>query len=45
VDVSAGRLAAIASHGAELTLDASALDFRTIKQQIAASARAWGCAS
>ncbi|HEY6196459.1 MAG TPA: 6-hydroxycyclohex-1-ene-1-carbonyl-CoA dehydrogenase, partial [Candidatus Eisenbacteria bacterium] len=45
VDVSAGRLAAIASHGAELTLDASALDFKTIKQQIAASARAWGCAS
>lgn len=45
VDVDASRLAAIAPHGADLTLDAGALDFRQLKKQIADAARAWGCPS
>ena len=45
VDVNANALAAIAPHGASLTLDASAMDFKTLKKQIAASAKEWGCPS
>jgi 6-hydroxycyclohex-1-ene-1-carbonyl-CoA dehydrogenase len=43
IDVDAAKLAAIAPHGADLTLDARALDFKTMKKEIAARAKAWGC--
>jgi 6-hydroxycyclohex-1-ene-1-carbonyl-CoA dehydrogenase len=43
VDVDAARLAAIAPYGASLTLDASTMDFRTLKKEIAAAAQRWGC--
>ena len=43
IDVDAAKLAAIAPHGAHLTLDARTLDFKTIKQEIAGHAKAWGC--
>lgn len=43
VDVDAGRLAAIAPHGASLTLDSRAMDFKTLKKEIAAAAQRWGC--
>jgi 6-hydroxycyclohex-1-ene-1-carbonyl-CoA dehydrogenase len=42
VDVDAGRLTAIAAHGASLTLDSSAMDFKTLKKEIAAAAQRWG---
>jgi 6-hydroxycyclohex-1-ene-1-carbonyl-CoA dehydrogenase len=44
IDVDARRLDAIAGHGASLTLDSSALEFRELRQQVAAAARDWGCA-
>jgi 6-hydroxycyclohex-1-ene-1-carbonyl-CoA dehydrogenase len=43
VDVNAAQLAAIAPYGASLTLDASTMDFKTLKKQITASAQQWGC--
>jgi 6-hydroxycyclohex-1-ene-1-carbonyl-CoA dehydrogenase len=43
IDVDADKLAAIAPHGASLTLDARAMDFKALKKEIAAQARAWGC--
>jgi 6-hydroxycyclohex-1-ene-1-carbonyl-CoA dehydrogenase len=43
VDVDAGRLTAIEPHGASLTLDASAMDFKTLKKEVAAAAQRWGC--
>ena len=43
IDVDAAKLAAIAPHGADLTLDARAIDFKTMKKQIASQAKAWGC--
>jgi 6-hydroxycyclohex-1-ene-1-carbonyl-CoA dehydrogenase len=43
LDVDPGRLAAIAPHGAGLTLDPRAMDFKALKKQIAAAARRWGC--
>jgi 6-hydroxycyclohex-1-ene-1-carbonyl-CoA dehydrogenase len=43
IDVDAAKLAAIAPHGADLTLDASALEFKTMKKEIADRAREWGC--
>ena len=43
IDVDAAKLAAIAPHGASLTLDARALDFKAIKKEISARAREWGC--
>jgi 6-hydroxycyclohex-1-ene-1-carbonyl-CoA dehydrogenase len=42
IDVDAARLAAIANHGASLTLDASSLDFKALKKEIAARAQEWG---
>ena len=45
MDVDASRLAAIAPHGASLTLDSKALDFRSMKKEIAARADTWGCPS
>jgi 6-hydroxycyclohex-1-ene-1-carbonyl-CoA dehydrogenase len=45
IDVDPAKLAAIAPHGASLTLDAKATDFKTIKKEITAQSRAWGCPS
>ena len=43
IDVDAAKLAAIAPHGASLTLDSKAVDFKSMKKEIAARAREWGC--
>jgi 6-hydroxycyclohex-1-ene-1-carbonyl-CoA dehydrogenase len=43
IDVDAAKLAAIAPHGAGLTLDAKATDFKTLKKEIAGWAKASGC--
>jgi len=43
IDVDPAKLAAIAPHGADLTLDARAIDFKTMKKTIASQAKAWGC--
>jgi 6-hydroxycyclohex-1-ene-1-carbonyl-CoA dehydrogenase len=43
IDVDDAKLAAIAPHGASLTLNSKDLDFRALKKEIAASAKAWGC--
>lgn len=42
LDVDASKLAAMRSHGAGLALDPSAMDFKTLKKEIAAQAKAWG---
>ncbi|HET9982331.1 MAG TPA: 6-hydroxycyclohex-1-ene-1-carbonyl-CoA dehydrogenase [Longimicrobiales bacterium] len=44
IDVAASRLEAVACHGARLTIDASATDFRSIRKQVSAAAAEWGCA-
>jgi 6-hydroxycyclohex-1-ene-1-carbonyl-CoA dehydrogenase len=43
IDVDAAKLSAIAPHGAGLTLDAKAMDFKTLKREVAAKAKEWGC--
>ena len=43
IDVDAAKLAAIAPHGAGLTLDAKAMDFKTLKKEVAGKAKEWGC--
>jgi 6-hydroxycyclohex-1-ene-1-carbonyl-CoA dehydrogenase len=43
IDVDDGRLDAIGPHGAHTTLNASVLDFKTIKKDITAQAAEWGC--
>ncbi|HSQ61014.1 MAG TPA: 6-hydroxycyclohex-1-ene-1-carbonyl-CoA dehydrogenase [Acidobacteriota bacterium] len=43
LDVDDARLAAVAPHGASLTLNAKALDFKTLKKEIAGAAKSWGC--
>lgn len=45
VDVDAGRLAEITRYGAGLALDASAMDFKALKKEVAAAAQRWGCPS
>ncbi len=45
IDLDAAKLAAIAPHGASATYDALATDFKTIKKDITAQAKAWGCPS
>jgi 6-hydroxycyclohex-1-ene-1-carbonyl-CoA dehydrogenase len=45
IDVEAARLERVADHGARLTLDSSALDFRALRQRVSEAAREWGCAS
>lgn len=42
LDVDASKLAAMRSHGAGLALDPSAMDFKTLKKEIAAQAKACG---
>ncbi len=44
IDVDDGKLAAIAPHGASLTLNSKTTDFKTLKKTIAAKAAEWGCA-
>jgi 6-hydroxycyclohex-1-ene-1-carbonyl-CoA dehydrogenase len=43
IDVDDARLQAIAGHGASLTLNPARVDFKTLKKEIAARAREWGC--
>ncbi|HET7903481.1 MAG TPA: zinc-binding dehydrogenase, partial [Candidatus Eisenbacteria bacterium] len=43
LDVDDARLAAVAPHGASLTLNAKTLDFKTLKKEIAGAAKSWGC--
>ena len=43
IDVDPAKLAAIAPHGASATFDAKATDFKTIKKEITAQSKAWGC--
>ena len=45
IDVDPAKLQAIAPHGASATFDARALDFKTIKKEITAQSKAWGCPS
>ena len=42
IDVDAARLAAVAAHGAGLTLDSSALEFRALRAAIQSRAAEWG---
>lgn len=42
IDVAADRLGVMAGHGAELTIDASALDGKAIRKLIIATAAEWG---
>jgi 6-hydroxycyclohex-1-ene-1-carbonyl-CoA dehydrogenase len=43
IDVDDAKLAAIAPHGASLTLNSKTTDFKTLKKEVAAKAAAWGC--
>jgi 6-hydroxycyclohex-1-ene-1-carbonyl-CoA dehydrogenase len=43
IDVDAGRLALLAEHGAQATLDSSAMDFKSLKKSVHTTAQAWGC--
>ncbi|HEU4333395.1 MAG TPA: 6-hydroxycyclohex-1-ene-1-carbonyl-CoA dehydrogenase [Candidatus Eisenbacteria bacterium] len=43
IDVDDARLAAVAPHGASLTLNSKALDFKTLKKEIVGAAKSWGC--
>ncbi|HUH13415.1 MAG TPA: zinc-binding dehydrogenase, partial [Longimicrobiales bacterium] len=44
IDVDGARLAELRPYGADLTLDASATDFKALRAAIAAAAEEWGCA-
>ncbi len=44
IDVSDARLAALAEHGAGLGINSTTTDFKTLKKQVQAQAKAWGCA-
>lgn len=43
IDVDEGRLQAITGHGAALTLNSAAVDFKTLKKEVTGHAHAWGC--
>lgn len=43
IDIDAGRLEAIADHGAAATIDASRLEFRALRDEVREHAREWGC--
>lgn len=43
LDVDDARLAAVAPHGASLTLNTKTLDFKTLKKELAGAAKTWGC--
>jgi 6-hydroxycyclohex-1-ene-1-carbonyl-CoA dehydrogenase len=44
IDVADARLASLAAHGAGLTINSAATDFKSLKQRVQAQAKAWGCA-
>ena len=44
IDVDEDQLAAVAAHGAELTILSGADDARTLRKRVHAQAEAWGCA-
>jgi 6-hydroxycyclohex-1-ene-1-carbonyl-CoA dehydrogenase len=44
VDVDEQRLDLVATHGADLVIDSSQTDFKALKQQVKAQAKAWKCA-
>jgi len=43
IDVDDARLATLADHGAELAINSAKTDFKSLKKEIAARAKAWGC--
>lgn len=43
IDVDGARLAAVAAHGASLTLDSRTTDFKSLRKAITAKAAEWGC--
>ena len=43
IDVDDARLDLLARHGAGLTIDSSQIDFKSLKKQVQARAREWGC--
>lgn len=43
IDVDDAKLAAIAPHGASLTLNSMSTDFKTLKKTVTAKAAEWGC--
>ncbi len=45
IDVDDAKLAAVAPHGASLTLNSALHDFKALKKAVSESAQAWGCAS
>ena len=45
IDVDDARLSAVAGHGAGLTINSVATDFKTLRKQIQGQAQAWGCAA
>jgi 6-hydroxycyclohex-1-ene-1-carbonyl-CoA dehydrogenase len=45
IDVDDAKLAAMAAHGAGLTLNPATVDFKALKKEVAARAQAWGCPS
>ncbi len=44
IDVDDAKLAAIAPHGAALTLNSRTSDFKTLKKAVQAAVKEWGCA-
>ncbi|MEJ2216238.1 MAG: 6-hydroxycyclohex-1-ene-1-carbonyl-CoA dehydrogenase [Gemmatimonadota bacterium] len=42
IDVDASKLAAVADHGASLTIDASDMEVKDIRKQVTAAAKEWG---
>lgn len=45
IDVDPAKLHAIEPHGASATFDAHATDFKTLKRDLTAQSKAWGCPS
>ncbi|HSE65003.1 MAG TPA: 6-hydroxycyclohex-1-ene-1-carbonyl-CoA dehydrogenase [Thermoanaerobaculia bacterium] len=43
IDVDQAKLDAIEAHGASMTLNSGSVDFRTLKKEIGACAKEWGC--
>lgn len=44
IDVDDGKLAAVAEHGGALTINSAETDFKSLKKQVGAQAKEWGCA-
>jgi 6-hydroxycyclohex-1-ene-1-carbonyl-CoA dehydrogenase len=44
IDVDADRLRLMSDHGAAATIDASGTEFRSLRDEVRARAKAWGCA-